>query len=210
MAELDEAEVQKLKLAVGECLMAWAKVEFHMNDMFRLFLGSHPYTADLIWGSVVSFDARMRMLTQALLEAFKEEKEACNDLALLFEHTRRMSKRRNEIAHSTLILVDGVTPLLEPFSIMSDTGAARLSHQDVAQRAKDFLILSDALHWCMNHRLLKWPSTQRPASAQPPPDLVQELRKQESQRRKEASERSRLLNHAQKLRAAGQLPDWED
>lgn len=203
----DFRDQDKLHLAAGEALIQWSGVEFQAYAMFHRHCGMGGSTADAVWGTVVSLDAKLTVL-QRLLTRLHPEGELHGDIVLLLNEVRKRYRQRNEIAHSTLVFEEGIKPALEPFLLITKD-SPRLLTENIEQYGKHFAALSWAMTW-LNQELL-WKAlhpTPQTASPRQPPDLVLALRDEESRRRREQSERSRLLRHALKLAAEGRLPDW--
>lgn len=194
--------------SIGHCLIAWAQVEYQLGDMFLRYHGREPQVATLVWDSIVSLDARITML-QRLMKLRFPQGVVHDDTVLLLNECRRLYKQRNEIAHATLILTKEKRFVLEPFFVIGNP-KQQLDLSDVQARSVAFAMLSIALGWLQLEMDPPGATLTRPppTSEQQLPDLVRELRNAESQRRKEQSERQKLLGHALKLQAEGRLPDW--
>lgn len=204
---LDLNPYEQLQLAAGDALIRWAGVEFQLYRAFREQSGIHDLTADSIWGTVVSFDARITM-AQRLLARQHPKGQLHDDVVLLLAEVRKRYKQRNEIAHSTPVFGDGGTvPTLAPFLLLS-ADHRELRIDDLKQRGMAFERLAWSMVWLNLELARTLRPKQPPASPEPPPDLVQELRDEESRRRREQSERQKLLRHALKLAGEGRLPDW--
>jgi hypothetical protein len=194
--------------AVGKCLLRWAVVEFQILFFLRNHCGLEPRESNAIWTEIKSFDAKVTLI-QKLFALRAASAEIHSDAILLLNEARTRYKNRNEIAHGTLMMKNGTTPVIEPFFNM-DVPKSELSLPDVEDRTAKFDALSSAFGWLMS--LLDDLSAKRPtplkASPPPPPDLVRALREAQSQRNKEQRERDRLLGHVRKLIDQNRLPDW--
>lgn len=199
---------------LGHALIEWGNVEVQLQYIFRHLLDIDHEVASVVWGTVVSMDARITM-TQKVIALRHPDTEIYSDAVLLLAEARTRYANRNELAHASLAIAVGAEedgPFLSPFWVMG-TEPRQLLTRDIAERAVKFERLAKALSWLgLMLSIKKHPlkaSPKRPqASAPPPPDLVPELRAEESRRRREQSEREKLLRHAVRLGADGRLPDW--
>jgi hypothetical protein len=116
MAELARSEQVKAPLyhAIGECLMAWAGVELQLQLIFLRGLEIDEPIADAIWTTPRSLDARLNLLNAAFPRS-KAGRPVKSDFALLSAYVRLKMAQRNQVAHSTLIIRDGKTAVLEPY-----------------------------------------------------------------------------------------------
>ena len=108
-----------LSNAVGECLMAWAHVEFRLHEMFvrqvvHQSRNRNRWTvARSIWSTVISFEARLKM-TNAAINANIEHEKTKADWGLLNKYTASMSSLRNEIAHGAAMNRDNKEMMIQP------------------------------------------------------------------------------------------------
>lgn len=49
----------KLRMAIGRAVMHWSAVEMETQFIFRALFGDDTDTADIVWGTLVSMDARL-------------------------------------------------------------------------------------------------------------------------------------------------------
>jgi hypothetical protein len=198
-------EATELMAAVGVAVGTWAGVELYLARLFRTHVGTDREVADTIWGTIVSFDARVSLLQGILAHSLKE-KPVWEDIELLLNQTRRLYKRRNEIAHSTPYTAVGGKLVLEPFLIISVERPV-IDFDSIQKTIERFGSLKDALAWLLVATHESKGAPKRPKASSPPlPDLVLELRAEESQRRKEQQERDQLLKTVRKLQKDGKWP----
>lgn len=190
---------RRLHQATGECLLAWAMVEFNLAQIFRMCSGIHWVTADNIWSSVLSFDSKMSVLHNVLL-ALEPDRPDNSDWVLLHDHTRAMARRRNEVAHATMVNVEGKTPMLEPFFVISKE-RPRISVTDVEERTFLFKELAQTLGWYRLVREDSLPEQHRQFVSQVP-DLL--LRLRSAARQNDEGQR----RHAQYLRTIANHLKW--
>lgn len=165
--------------------MAWALTESMLTRLFHQGARTGPVIADAIWSAVVSFDGKMSILHNVLVLRL-EGKPLVDDWQLLHVYTRKLSKRRNEVAHATLLNVENRTAMLEPFFVLTKE-KPRLSVADVEKRRNDFSELSNSLWWLLN-QIIGQPAL--PTTSLPPiPDLLLRLRSEELHRREEQRKR---------------------
>jgi hypothetical protein len=209
----DEEQRAAMHAAVGKAILSWASTEMQLNLLFIGLLGFHQKdTANGIWGELKSFDARMSILEHLLELHTLLDPDVKNDAVLLMRYTRTCGKRRNQIAHSTLIYEGTSGARLQPFYVFG-TKTERLTAEDVLVRADEFIELTNALGWLQITRM-------RPATAPPPestlpaswtrlPDLMTELRERQSQSRKAQQVQQRDMRLVAQLRKAGKWPPPE-
>lgn len=97
---------------IGECIIAWATVE---NNLAILFRGLSPngHMADLTWARIRSFDAKLDLLNDIAQSVLSDTLRA--DWTLLKAHTLSCYRKRNEVAHSSIIYPGNDVVLIEPF-----------------------------------------------------------------------------------------------
>lgn len=199
----------QMELTVGQCLMEWAKVEFQLNSLYLHATKSKDVNRwGAVWGSLKSFDARLEIL-KSLYDLYGLSIAQRNDFVLLLETVRSYSKKRNAVAHATL-LVGQTEATLEPFFTLT-TKKPRLQIGDVAKYAEDFGNLAEGLLWFWGQLTPLPPETAKllPSLTQLP-DLVRELREQQSLTRKGHQEQQRDMRLVARLRKAGNWPPPED
>jgi hypothetical protein len=96
---------QAMTQAMGDCIASWSHVELSLAQMFMTVVGCKGIVADTIWTSFLSFEPRTTMLHR-VLNVQLENSPHLDDWNLLYNYTLKMSKERNEIAHSTLLNFD--------------------------------------------------------------------------------------------------------
>ncbi|MDP3736695.1 MAG: hypothetical protein Q8R02_04850 [Hyphomonadaceae bacterium] len=205
--------------AVGECLMAWATVELQLNLVFLALSGAmgggasgRLQSANIAWSTPKSFDARMDVLKSALDQA-KLKVPVRTDCLMLFEQARVQAKSRNQIAHSTLFVghKDGhAYPEIEPFFFIT-ARKARLGLKEIQAVTSRFRSLADSLVWLLLTRLnqLSPQVAKQIPSLTRLPDLVREIREQQSQLDKVQQAQQRDLRLVSQLRKLGKWPPPE-
>lgn len=197
-AEDFHACADELFYSIGRCLMTWANVELHLLLIFRDCLGMDSHMADTVWTSVINFDAKMTVLDNTMKSLYVPKRGNLDDWQILSEYVRKLAKRRNEIAHATLIKnIDGktktVTAHLEPFFV-SKPGKVKITAEDVYERERMFDEACNGLFWLRGQRTKGRTQPGPPErSAIPMPDLLRRLREEERQRREEHQRLSELL-----------------
>lgn len=168
--------------AIGECLMAWSTVEFELQFLFRIALDANPVASHAVWAAVVSFEARLKILNAAI-DANVGDSNFKADWRLLHNYASAQARFRNQVAHGTMMNVDGAGPMIEPYFSVTKTRDL-LSEKQVRGFAGGFLELAGALNWIRNAVLV--PPARPDIIAPPPvPDLVLRLRMQAAQSRGE-------------------------
>lgn len=94
-------QTAELHERVGQCIMAWAMVEFDLALIWREVSGSEVVQADRVWSTLRSFEAKLQLLRSALTASRDAESVAI--WSLLHPHIIKMYDSRNKVAHSTLI-----------------------------------------------------------------------------------------------------------
>jgi hypothetical protein len=107
MAESLEQQRHNLTHAIGECILAWAKVEQTIACIFGCTLLSELFHVTRIFDSVISFDARRNMV-EASLDVLAEQEDSkltrdhLSKWKKLSDKSRKAYVKRNEIAHCDL------------------------------------------------------------------------------------------------------------
>jgi hypothetical protein len=201
-SDLDPASqplnVQQVLLtnAVGNCLMVWAGIERLLHAMFsahvvRQSRNKNKFViADSIWSAVISFEARLKMVDASINgDLWKEEtsrfEKVKADWRLLYNYIVRMSSKRNEIAHGTMMNQDGKAMVIVPYATTIPFRDG-ISITEVVDRATKFVELERSLDWLILCFSALWkPKLKRAVlSHRPTPDLVLRLRMQAAQSRK--------------------------
>jgi len=142
-----ELEVE-LQAALGRALFAWGRLELTLSILFRAVLSpTSPVVADGIFGSIRAFDARLGMVGAAVVGTFSKKDDPINIVwSGLSRRCDSQAKMRNKLAHATALMVDGTTPVLEPFFLISKS-RPRISTSEIDACAVSFWETSRALMW---------------------------------------------------------------
>lgn len=186
--QLDQQRII-LTHAAGECLMAWAQVEFELSLFFSSQLTSQSANAnrfaiaDSIWATIISFEARLKMLNAVVSANIKDQK-VLSDWRIISSYITNQNTRRNQIAHSDIHLF-GKEMKLQPFPTNFISRKPALSHRALKTVTGDFIDLAKAISWLMRRiAMIAKPSLEQVASDRlRTPVLVLRLRKQAAQSR---------------------------
>lgn len=171
-----EDAVTKLKLAVGECVLAWAAVELSLANIFDMIQQTDPAISHAVFGAIRSFEARLKMLGDAFNVRFPDaERTPRDDWKRLYNYISSANAERNQVAHATLLIVGGEKPMLEPFFVMT-APKPHLSASDVEARIAKFNELDAVLRWWLPDRLRRSGKARPPGFERQVPDLVLRLR----------------------------------
>lgn len=174
-----------LMLAMGHCLLQWATVETHLALLFHTLFGPDRETASLFWGRIRSFEAKLQILNDLVsLRLNNTQKRLWQSL---FEHTMALYRKRNQVAHSTLVSGSNGAPALEPFSTPFSENARTLSKSDLDVFAKEFSELTSAILYFNLNETLASRQTECPERE---PCLIDHLRKQGDRKREEQQHRA--------------------
>jgi hypothetical protein len=180
-AERIAAESAALHQAVGDCILAWARVEMVLSYVFDFTVASESRVSHAVIGAVRSFEARLKMIGDAVIARFPDEAdEIRTDWKLLYNLCSSQNQLRNQVAHSIewTFLPEG--PALEPF-LIATSEKPKIHTGEVLKRAADFKDLEQSVGWLgfvIRQRL------EPDAEAPPPiPDQVLLLRAEAAQRR---------------------------
>lgn len=146
-----------LSHAAGECLMAWATVEHALHDLFgaqiiRQSTNKNRYfVARIIWSTVINFDVRLRLVDATIEANFSKMKsrsyiQAKKDWHLLYIYTISMSKKRNEIAHGTMMNYDNKEMRITPYATAIPVRNG-VRFEEVLQRILQFNELFGSISW---------------------------------------------------------------
>lgn len=190
----DRARYEKdrsiLTYKVGECLMAWAHVEFELNRIFVEHLAHQSKNpdrclmAEAIWASIVSFEARLRMLNAVTLQTIKDT-DTRKDWALIKNYIVNLGPKRNQVAHGGIIGKSDGSAVLKPYFSSSLNEKPNLKDSDLAKLTTEFLDLLKTLEWLsLCFSALRKPSLRTVVSDRlRTPHLVQRLRDQAARSR---------------------------
>lgn len=181
MSDSLAAERDELHRAVGECILAWSYVELHLSIIFEEIVGTSRPVSHAALSAVRSFEARLKMIGDAFAARFADaDDELRVDWKLIYNQCSSLNALRNQVAHATELLENGVSPVLEPFFSMTSQ-RTKIYGADITQRTKQFHELAEIVTWMV------WAVTERLRPGigfqQPPPDLLLRLRSEAAQRR---------------------------
>lgn len=170
----------EMALAVGRCLMAWAKMEMRLAKLFHTLLIEKPVaTSDGILAAVRGFENKLKVVDAVLVRS-DAAGTIRGDWDLLYNHADRLSRKRNQVAHATALRIDGSDVVLVPFFTLSKTNE-HLTVSDVDQRADEFRELGRTFSWLRECALVpQGLSTKAPP---PEPDLILRFREEAARRR---------------------------
>jgi hypothetical protein len=189
--------------AAGECLMGWAEVEQALHSIFvdqvvRQSKSKQRYVlAHNIWSTVISFDARSKLVETAIDANFSHLKsrryrQLRTYWHLLYNYVVSMSKLRNEIAHGTVVNWDDEIKIAPFFTNRPVRNA--VSFEEIGRRTDQFAKLAEAIRWFNHEFLIRWRPSPRQfgLKPRPTPHLVRQLRKEEVTRNRDARKRQRM------------------
>jgi len=172
-----QQERDAMHQAIGECLTAWAMVELALQVMFRRAMSVDPKVSHAIWSAPRAFEIRLNMLTAAV----QNSPAAAGwhaDWSLVHNYIVNRVKRRNEIAHGTLVSESGKGLRVQPYLNLAETSVS-IDIQEIRRRTTQF----NALY----HLIVRLDFARHPAPPRrppmPEPDLLLELRKQATRNR---------------------------
>ena len=172
-----------LMVNIGHCIMQWSFVEHYLCLLFIRLHDGDREVADLIWGRIRSFEAKLQLLHEVSQRAALEP-EMKRDWNLLREETLRLYRKRNQVAHSTPVQGSSEPMALEPFlSIYTDNKTIDID--DMRLFARQFTELAEALCYLMKplFKAAEETGTPHPQSAAQVPGLVHRLRSEDDRRR---------------------------
>lgn len=179
--EVVAAQKEKMHRAVGECVLTWSWVEVHMASIFACCIGASGVTADTVLSIPKAFEVRSQMV-HAAVRIFLANHPLLDDWNLIYNYVCKMSGRRNEVAHATMLSVDNKFIVLEPYFVMTSP-KTHIAVEEVERRAAEFTDLHLLMAWltfefhAVRHPV---PQIRFPTSA---PDLLLRLRTENDQRR---------------------------
>jgi len=89
---------------VGRCLSAWSLVEARLNQTLSMSLNNASGAHEAYW-AVVSFDARLKMTTTALLHRLEGRSDLIEKWRPIEKKVVRKSRQRNRIGHGTVMTI---------------------------------------------------------------------------------------------------------
>jgi hypothetical protein len=178
---------RELMFSLGHAIMQWAAVELNLSALFFGLLGP-PYEAgELLWNRVRSFEAKLQMLHDLATIKFTDPEHRRN-WALLREHTARLYGKRNQLAHSTLVVLpDDGKIALAPFATVSKLTAAPLRQPDIEDYTSEFIDIGAAINQFMHAAL---GASLHPISQELESDLLDHLREEDDRKREAQQHRS--------------------
>lgn len=176
---MSEEPTQVIELSVGQCLMAWARMEFELSRLFHALLNESSLNkADAMLAAVRGFDNKLKVVDAAFDNSITDE-QMREDWSLLANYALAQSSLRNQIAHAGLVTIEGKR-LLKPFLSYSSTSEP-IDQAEVEARITAFRKLREAVNWIKLCVMLHLGLT---AVAPPPtPDLIQTFRDEAARRR---------------------------
>jgi hypothetical protein len=176
-----ERQRKILMESLGDALTAWANVEMFLRMAFEDLVETKPGVAELIWDSVISFEAKIKALN-AVYNHLVKDAELLLIWKKLVNKIIAASKKRNEMVHSTLVLLgrDERACIIPYYSSVNRNQRHRLFHTDVAERALRFRQIVDAIIWIMA-RTLDPDRDSKPIDLEEAPDLILRLQKSDGQ-----------------------------
>ncbi|MEM6851898.1 MAG: hypothetical protein AAF527_09225 [Pseudomonadota bacterium] len=135
---------EELVAAIGRSMVAWAHVENCLTHIFRNIGFAEPEHADKKLSQEHSFRARLRLIDDKLKEHLPKELKP--DWAILCESISTLAKKRNQVAHSTLLNIDGKEPGLKPFWLVSISNPT-LYIDDLRSFIEEFRDMGTSLVW---------------------------------------------------------------
>jgi hypothetical protein len=184
MSDFDDIERVKAQMyeAIGECLMAWAMVEFHLQHIFLRGLGIEMNTAIALWTTPRGLEARLNLLAAAFAKS-KADPAAKADFQLLRSYVSMKVGQRNQVAHSTLIIENNTEAVLTPYYSFASSPLDSISKASVQQWTTEFNELANALFWFFSEKALSPPLRRLGSAAPQTPDLLLRLREEDARRR---------------------------
>ena len=185
----------ELQLAVGECILAWALVEALLSQVFaEVQRGLDASVSHAVLGAVRSFDARLKMISEAFNVRFPHpDQPPRTDWKLLYNYLSASNTQRNQVAHALMIGLGGDDPVLEPYFIVT-APKPHLRAKDVRDRTARFNELGDALTPWFVGELMDRRGARPPQWPRQVPDLVLRLRA-EVDRNRAKPKRQRRPSH---------------
>lgn len=97
-------DATELYTALGKALNVWSGVEYALCGVFCDCL--NPYSAspaERAYWAVISFDARLEMVTEVIRGRFQHKPQLVVDWETIREHLKKRVRQRNKLAHSSVI-----------------------------------------------------------------------------------------------------------
>ena len=192
MAESDSTN--ELMLAVATALDAWSRIEFTLEGIFVLASGMDGERGCIVMASIVALEARLQVCNNLIRTG-----PLPDNLKLFYSRfynkTRKEMKKRNELAHFTIITSGGLIPkeakLLPYFSLgrialqVTDdvVNLTELNTANIKERAERFADIGAALRWLHGQMLVEQGKSQE--NRAPVNDLVQHFLRPDDQNPKE-------------------------
>jgi hypothetical protein len=188
---------------VGECIMAWAQAENQLMDIWRIASGRDSSFALTVWDRLKSFDAKLQILNSVMQK--HPDTQIKSDWTLLNAEVSSCYKKRNRVAHSTMVAkVERIADEEEvvawgvaPFFSQLNGPTTALSADDLKKQTAHIIFVSGALEWLKKLVELDLPSLQRRRSEAPAHDLLLQLRMKDARMRE--AQRHRALAWRQYL-----------
>src|SRR5690242_11018928 len=130
-----EIEQRAILWSVGDCLQAWSEVEHSLTTLFRYLMNSDQPAKDTgIFSAVISFEARLAMITYLVDEFEKDDFQ--KSWAALSNKLTKSYRKRHEVAHFTIIAsVKTGIPVLSPFYTVARPPEKKFSSKELRERA---------------------------------------------------------------------------
>ena len=144
-----------IMLAVANALDAWSRIEFALEGIFIAVSGMDHDRGSVVMASIVALEARLAVCNNLI------ERSAFSGSSKLFwgrfyNKVRKEMKKRNELAHFTIIRPGSLGPSeakLLPYFTMGRVAMANggnlieLNTADITARGERFAGLAAALRW---------------------------------------------------------------
>ncbi len=185
--EFNQSDIKNLapeiKTAMGECMLAWGQVETTLSILLAQLLNKNDFAnGHIIWDSVTSFRDKIKAINSLMRKRTEFDKNSLELWSILANHITSTYSKRNEIAHSALVVIEGKTVLV-PFFSLSDPikEQKQLTKTDIENHTNEFLKVRHAIDWFV---LSIIPHYNNNAKTQiPEPDLFHLLRTRADQSR---------------------------
>lgn len=134
LTPVEEAELH-MAIELGSLTIAWTQYEMMLFGIFWRLLKTSLNRAGIVWFSLVSFDLRLRLMTD-LVKADRRSNE--QELLDAIKEAKALSLRRNTFVHWTWVVKEGnhaIFDLRKPPS--ADTRARLVSDDEVRRLFRD-------------------------------------------------------------------------
>ncbi|HEX8063689.1 MAG TPA: hypothetical protein VF535_10790 [Allosphingosinicella sp.] len=152
---MEDEEIHRIHVAVGEALSEWSQVEKMLVFCFAEIVPvRNPTVPWIIFTSIINMDARIKLMNE-LIPYAGLSKDGFAAWGWLYNRLTRCNKARNELAHFTIgaEIIDGIrypTALMPFFQAnFARFRSKRLTSSQITDRTRRFGELAEDLYWLL-------------------------------------------------------------